>query len=184
MKSMKKLKSITMVLALMMTFGAIAQNADDERIMADADEAKQTLLAKDSGLGEFFDSAEGYVIFPNVGEGGFILGAASGNGVLYENGTAQGMSSLKKVDVGFQIGGQAITEVIFFETEDALTEFKTDEFTFSGEVSATAVKQGVSENLNYSDGVLVIAMPKAGLMADVSIGGQKFTYTPMDELEQ
>ncbi|QLG46562.1 lipid-binding SYLF domain-containing protein [Costertonia aggregata] len=181
---MKKLKSITMVLALMLTVGVAAQNADDQRIMDDAEEAKQEMLTKDSGLENYFDTAEGYVIFPNVGEGGFIIGAASGNGVVYENGTAVGMANLKKVDVGFQIGGQALAEVIFFETEDALNEFKTDEFTFSGEVSATAVKQGVSENLNYNDGVIVLAMPKAGLMADVSVGGQKFTYTPMNELDQ
>jgi len=173
-----------MALTFMLTVGAFAQNTDETRIMADAEDAKETILAKDNGLDKFFGSAEGYVIFPNVGEGGFIIGAAAGNGVLYENGVPVGMADLKKIDVGFQIGGQAITEVIFFETEDMLNEFKSNEHTFSGEVSATAVEQGVSENLNYDDGVLVIAMPKAGLMADVSIGGQKFTYTPMDEVDQ
>lgn len=180
---MKKLTLVTMVLAMFMAVNVVAQNADEKRIIADAEEAKQTMLEKDRGLEKFFDSAEGFVIFPNVGEGGFIIGAAAGNGVLYENGYMVGMANLKKIDVGFQIGGQALAEVIFFESEDALNEFKTDEYKLSGEVSATAVKQGVSENLNYSDGVIVLAMPKAGLMADVSVGGQKFTYTPMDKVE-
>lgn len=181
---MKKLRNIAMILAFSLTFSAFSQNADDERIIADAKEAKQKLLDKDPGLQNFFDSATGYVIFPNVGEGGFIIGAASGNGVVFENGNPVGMADLKKVDVGFQIGGQAITQVIFFETEETLNEFKTDEFTFSGEVAATAVKKGVSKNLNYNDGVIVLAMPKAGLMADVSVGGQKFSYTPMDMIDQ
>lgn len=181
---MKKLKSLTIVLTLLISFSAFAQNADEERIMNDAENAKEKLILKDAGLTAYFDSATGYVIFPNVGEGGFILGAASGNGVLYENGAAVGMAGLKKVDVGFQIGGQAVSEVIFFETEEALNEFKTEDFEFSGEVSATAVKKGVSENLNYNDGVIVLVMPKAGLMADVSVGGQKFSYTPMDEVDQ
>lgn len=181
---MKKLKTITSILAFVITFGAFAQNADDRQIMADAEDAKQKLLDKDPGLDTFFENSAGYVIFPNVGEGGFIIGAASGNGVVYEDGNAIGMANLKKIDVGFQIGGQAIIQVIFFEDEEALTEFKTDEFTFSGEVSATAVKTGVSENLNYSNSVLVIAMPKAGVMADVSVGGQRFKYTPMEEIEQ
>ncbi len=181
---MKKLKTITAILALVMSFGAYAQNTDDQQIMADAKDAKQKLLDKDPGLDKFFDNSAGYVIFPNVGEGGFIIGAAAGNGVVYRNGDAIGMADLKKIDIGFQIGGQAIIEIIFFEDEEALTEFKTDEFTFSGEVSATAVKSGVSENLNYSDSVITVVMPKAGLMADVSVGGQRFKYTPMEEIEQ
>lgn len=178
---MKKLRCITLVLALALGFGAQAQSADDREIIADAKEAKEKLMAMDMGLSDYFSNAEGYVIFPNVGEGGFIIGAASGNGVLYENGEAQGMADLKKLDVGLQAGGQAVTEVIFFETEEDLNDFKMDEFAFSGEVSAVAVKEGVSENLNYTDGVIVLALPKAGFMADMSVGGQRFSYTPMNE---
>lgn len=181
---MKKLKTITALFVLLVTSGIYAQNTDDQKIIDDAMEAKARLLEKDAGLEKFFDNSEGYAIFPNVGEGGFILGAASGNGVVYENGTAVGMTNLKKVDIGFQIGGQALAEVIFFETEAALNEFKTGEYTVSGEVSATALKEGVSENLNYSDGVIVVVMPKEGLMADVSVGGQRFGYTPMEQIEQ
>lgn len=152
--------------------------------MTDAMDAKQELLKMDQGLETYFDSAEGYVIFPNVGEGGFIIGAASGNGVLYENGVPVGMADLKKLDVGFQVGGQAVSQVIFFETEEALNKFKYGKFAFSGDVSALAVKKGVSKNLNYDDGVIVIVMPKAGLMADLSIGGQKFSYTSLDDIDQ
>lgn len=180
---MKKLKTILTIITLAISFGVYSQNADDRQIMADAQDAMRKLLDKDPGLEKFFDNSAGYAIFPNVGEGGFIIGAAAGNGVVYENGNAVGMADLKKIDVGFQIGGQAIIEVIFFEDEEALTEFKTDEFTFSGEMSATAVKTGVSENVNYSDSVIIVVMPKAGLMADVSVGGQRFKYTPMEDVE-
>ncbi len=88
------------------------------------------------------------------------------------------MADMKKIDVGLQAGGQALTEVIFFETEDALNEFKTGSYAFSGDLSAIAVKSGVSKSADYDDGVVVFAMPKAGLMADASIGGQKFEYVP------
>ena len=178
---MKKLKLVVLAMALTTSVGLFAQNMDNQKIMTDAEAAKKALIDRENKLSEFFDSAAGYVIFPNVGEGGFIIGAASGNGVLYENGVPSGMVDLKKLDVGFQIGGQAITEVIFFETEEALTEFKTDEYRFSGQVAAVALKKGKSQNLNYNHAVLVVAMPKAGLMADVSVGGQKFSYTPMDD---
>ncbi|MDT7827425.1 lipid-binding SYLF domain-containing protein [Pricia sp. S334] len=179
---MKSLKVLTTAILLTMTVGIFAQNSDEKKIISDADKAKQTVIAEAEGLEDYFDNAQGYVIFPNVGEGGFILGAASGNGVVYENGAIVGMADLKKVDVGFQVGGQAVIEIIFFETEDALNRFKTGDFEFSGEVSATAVKSGVSENLNYNDGVIVIVKPKAGLMADVSVGGQKFNFTAMENV--
>ena len=131
------------------------------------------------GLDQFFTNSAGYVIFPNVGKGGFIIGGASGNGVVYENGTIIGMANLKKISVGLQAGGQAITEVIFFETENDLNEFKEGDVEFSAEASAVALKSGIAVNAKYRDGVAVFALPKAGLMADASVGGQKFEFTPM-----
>lgn len=173
---MKTIKIFTAICLLFISFGAISQNNDDIRIMKDAEQAKEHLLNTDSALEMFFDESEGYVIFPNVGKGGFIIGAASGNGVLYENGMPTGMADLKKINIGLQAGGQALTEIIFFETEEALDDFKNGNFEFSAEVSAIALKSGVAANAKFKDGVAVFVLPKAGLMAEGSVGGQKFTY--------
>lgn len=175
---MKTLKLIIVASLLFITIGANAQNDKDKKIMDDADKAKSTLLAKDAGLAKFFENSSGYVIFPNVGKGGLIIGGATGNGVLYENGTAVGMSDLKKLNIGLQAGGQAVIEVIFFETEGSLAKFKEGNFEFSAEASAVIADEGKSKNANYNDGVIVFALPKAGLMADASVGGQKFDFTP------
>ena len=137
-----------------------------------------TLLKTDEGLKTFFDNSAGYVLFPNVGKGGFIVGASSGNGVVYENGKKVGMADLKKLNIGLQAGGQSIIEVIFFENEADLSEFKEGNFNFAAEASAVAVKSGLAFNAKYKDGVAVFALPKAGLMADASVGGQKFSYHP------
>lgn len=177
---MKILKTVTVLAMLFMAFGTFAQTKEDQRIIDDAQRAKKQLMKKDKGLENFFNNSSGYVIFPNVGEGGFILGGASGNGVVYENGRKIGMADLKKIDVGLQAGGQALTEVIFFETDEALAEFKAGEYTISGDLSAVVVESGASENINYNDGVVVFAMPKAGLMADASVGGQRFEYKPFN----
>lgn len=176
---MKNLMKLTTVcLFMLIGLGVKAQTSKDQRIIDDAEKAKATLTAKDSGLKNFFDNAAGYVIFPNVGKGGFIIGGASGNGVVYEHGTKVGMASLKKINVGLQAGGQAITEVIFFKNDSDLNNFKEGNFQFSAEASAVAVKSGKAVNAKYKDGVAVFALPKAGLMADASVGGQKFEYTP------
>ncbi|SRR5690606_3399592 len=173
---MKTLKRIIIISLLVVSFGALGQNDKDKEIMADAQKAKQTLIAADKGLEKFFNNASGYAIFPNVGKGGLIIGGASGNGVVYKNGIAIGMTSLKKINVGLQAGGQAVIQVIFFETDEALEKFKKGNYEFSAEASAVIAEEGTSENANYSDGVVVFALPKAGLMVDASIGGQKFEF--------
>ncbi|MEZ4802115.1 MAG: lipid-binding SYLF domain-containing protein [Gelidibacter sp.] len=175
---MKTLKTIIAVCVLVCTLSATAQNDKHKELMADADKAKATLLQKDPGLQTYFDNASGYVIFPNVGKGGLIIGGASGNGIVYDDGTAVGMANLKKLNIGLQAGGQAIIEVIFFETDEALSKFKQGNFAFSAEASAVVADEGASKDVNYNDGVMVFALPKAGLMADASVGGQKFGYTP------
>ncbi|UPS91581.1 YSC84-related protein [Bizionia sp. M204] len=173
---MNTLKTIMAACLLFITVGAAAQNDKDIKIMKDAENAKTMILEKDAGFEKFFKSASGYVIFPNVGKGGLILGGASGNGVVYENGKAVGMADLKELSVGLKAGGQAIVEVVFFETDEALSKFKEGNFEFGAETSAVAVDKGVSKNISYSDEVIVLTMPKAGLMADISVVGQKFSY--------
>tara|TARA_R110000868_G_scaffold378983_2_gene644643 strand:- start:202 stop:777 length:576 start_codon:yes stop_codon:yes gene_type:complete len=176
---MKILKSITFTTLLFLAIGLNAQSNKDQKIIKDANKAKDKLMKMEVGLDQFFTNSAGYVVFPNVGKGGFIIGGASGNGVVYENGIIIGMADLKKLSVGLQAGGQAITEIIFFETEADLAEFKKGDFEFSAEASAVALKSGISVNAKYRDGVAVFALPKAGLMADASVGGQKFAFKPM-----
>lgn len=177
---MKTIKKITVFfLFTMIAFSVNAQTEKDHEIIKDAEKAKTTLLNESPELDSFFNNSAGYVIFPNVGKGGFIVGGASGNGVVYEDGSMIGMADLKKVNVGLQAGGQAVIEAIFFETDEALNDFKEGNFEFSGEASAVVVESGKAVNASYQDGVAVFALPKAGLMADASVGGQKFDFKPM-----
>jgi lipid-binding SYLF domain-containing protein len=173
---MKTLEKMILVCLLFVATGAMAQTDKDKEILKDAEQAKSTLMAKDAGLEKFFSNASGYAIFPNVGKGGLIVGGSSGNGVLYEKGNPIGMTSLKKLNIGLQAGGQAVIQVIFFETDASLAKFKEGNYEFSAEASAVIADEGKSESVNYDDGVVIFALPKAGLMADASVGGQKFEY--------
>ncbi len=175
---MRSLRTLSVAILLLVAVGLQAQSKKDKKIITDAKKAKKTLLKTSPGLKSFFDQSAGYVLFPNVGKGGFIIGGASGNGVVYEAGNAVGMANLKKLNVGLQAGGQAIIEIIFFETDVDLMRFKEGKFQFAAEASAVALKSGAAVNAKYKDGVAVFALPKAGLMADASVGGQKFGYKP------
>jgi lipid-binding SYLF domain-containing protein len=133
----------------------------------------------DPALTRFFDHAAGYVVFPGIGKGGAGVGGAYGKGVLFENGKAVGNATLTQVTVGAQLGGQTYSEVIFFETSQALADFKAGKFTFAAQVSAVALKSGASADAQYKSGVAVFTATKGGLMAEASLGGQKFSYAPL-----
>ena len=141
--------------------------------------AIQVARETDPGMQKFFDSAAGYAVFPAVGKGGIGVGGAYGRGELYEGGQPVGYCTLTQASIGFQLGGQKYTELIFFETKNALEGFKSGNFAFSAQASAVALKSGVSANAKYENGVAVFTMGQAGLMYEASIGGQKFSYEPM-----
>lgn len=153
--------------------------AKKNKIIADSQTAKAEFIKSDPLMKALFDKAYGYVIFPNVGKAGLGIGGAAGNGVVYQQNKRIGMAKLSQLSIGFQAGGQAYREVIFFETKKELDRFKESRFEFSAQASAVAVTEGASANVKYTDGVMVFTMQKGGLMYEASIGGQKFKFNKL-----
>lgn len=121
-------------------------------------------------------NAYGYAVFPSIGKGGLGVGGAYGKGVLYERGVAVGYCDLSQGSIGFQIGGQAYTEIIAFESRSAVDIFKQGNLRFDAQATAVALKSGAGANAKYTNGVAVFTMDEAGLMAEASVGGQAFSY--------
>jgi lipid-binding SYLF domain-containing protein len=175
------LLTITFLLASFFVNNSIVAQSDekDNKIVADAHAAKADFIKADALMQNLFDNSYGYVIFPNVGKGAIGIGGAAGNGAVFQKGTLIGMADMKQVSVGFQWGGQAYREVIFFETEADLNRFKQDKIEFSGQASAVAVTKGAAANIKYKDGVMIFSQTKGGLMYEASVGGQKFKFRPL-----
>ena len=169
--------TLLMVTGLAMPLSLLAQDKD-AKLMDDSKNAKASFIKTDSLMHNIFESSPGYVIFPNVGKGAIGVGGAAGNGILYEGGKAIGRASMKQVNVGFQFGGKAYREVIFFENQAALDRFKQNKFEFDAQASAVAATVGASANVKYRNGVMVFTQEKGGLMYEASVGGQKFDYSP------
>jgi lipid-binding SYLF domain-containing protein len=147
----------------------------------------------------FFPKAYGYAVFPTIGKGGFIVGAAHGSGHVYAQGKYVGDTSMTQVSVGFQAGGQAYSEIIFFEDRRTFDEFTSGNFEFSADASAVAITAGASASAgtngttgsasggekdaatagSYYKGTAVFTIAKGGLMYQATIGGQKFSYKPI-----
>ncbi|AXQ14427.1 MULTISPECIES: YSC84-related protein [Shewanella] len=145
---------------------------------------------------KFFDSAYGYAIFPTVGKGGLGIGAAYGKGRVYRGGVYTGESSMTQVSIGFQIGGQAYSEIIFFKDEQAYRDFTSGSFEFGAQASAVAINAGANAQAgttgnsagagqsggsqaakaSYINGMAVFTAAKGGLMVEAALAGQSFTF--------
>lgn len=154
------------------------KHAERNGLVRDAEETVRTFRTADPGLSRFFDGAVGYAVFPSVGKGGFGVGGAYGKGVLFEHGNPTGRTTLTQVTVGAQVGGQAYSEIVFFESPEAIESFKKGELAMAAQVSAVVASTGASANAKYARGVAVFTLAKAGLMAEATVGGQKFHYRP------
>jgi lipid-binding SYLF domain-containing protein len=163
-----------------------------------ADSYSDTIgLFKNAGASAtFFGSSYGYAVFPTIGKGGLVVGAAHGTGRVYQKGKYVGDTSMTQLSVGLQAGGQAYSEIIFFEDQRSFNEFTSGSFTFSGDVSAVAITAGASASAgtggstagasggkkdattagNYQKGLAVFTIAKGGLMYQAAVAGQKFSY--------
>jgi lipid-binding SYLF domain-containing protein len=173
------LKLVLILAVLFSSFSAVSQSTKKEKkLMQDCKAAREEFIATDGLMKSLFTNAYGYVIFPNVGKGGMGIGGAAGNGIVYHRGAVIGKASMTQVSIGFQFGGQAYREVIFFESSEVLERFKQNKIEFSAQASAVAVTAGASANVKYTNGVMIFSQQKGGLMYEASVGGQKFKFTP------
>jgi lipid-binding SYLF domain-containing protein len=145
------------------------------------DKAAQTLSRaqqNDPTLSPVLSAARGYAVFPTVGKGAVGVGGAYGRGVLYQGGMPVGYCDLSQGSIGFQLGGQAYSEIVVFQNDEALDRFKRGDFAFAAQATAVALRSGAGANAKYENGVAVFTMNEAGLMYEASIGGQNFSYQP------
>jgi lipid-binding SYLF domain-containing protein len=165
-----------------------------------ADEYSDTIqvFRKAGESGKFFSNSYGYAVFPTIGKGGVGIGGAHGSGHVYAKGAYVGDTSMTQVTIGLQLGGQAFSEIIFFQDQRAFDEFTGGSFEFGAQATAVAITAGASAQASttgtgagassstskastaggYQRGMATFTVAKGGLMYEATIGGQKFSYKP------
>lgn len=178
------------VLAVMMVGGLMAGCAATPNPGTESDKALlrsqvQAVIAdfkrEDPTIQRFFETAEAYVVFPEVVTGALIVGGAHGDGEVYQKGQLIGYADVSQGSFGAQIGGQKYAEVIFFQNEGALVDFKYGTLEFDARATAIAASRGAAEAANYRRGVIIFTLPQGGLMAQAAVGGQKFRFLPVSK---
>ncbi|MCB1703832.1 MAG: hypothetical protein KDI17_03165 [Halioglobus sp.] len=149
----------------------------------------------------YFDKSIGYAVFPTIGKGGIGIGGAHGSGRVYKDGEVIGTSTMTQLTIGFQLGGEAFSQIIFFENEAALDNFTSGNFEFSADASAVAITAGAhasantgggatagisggkndadNKSLGFRKGMAIFTIAKGGLMYQATLGGQKYSYDPL-----
>jgi lipid-binding SYLF domain-containing protein len=154
-------------------------DTDRQSLMTQSSDTLAMFRRQDPGIGTHIDQAYGYAVFPSVGKGGLGVGGAYGHGIVYEQGRPIGYTDLRQATVGAQIGGQSFRELVLFQDKVALDAFRKGEWAMAAQASAVAAASGASAKAKYNNGVMVFVTGEEGLMAEASVGGQKFTYQPM-----
>lgn len=140
--------------------------------------ARDEMLAKDPTLRSLIDQSAGYIVFPRVKEGGFIVGGAGDNGVIFQHGRVAGYAQLSRVSVGAQIGGQTYSELIAVRDQFVLDKMKAGDFDLGGQASAVILRAGAATATNFSDkGIAVVMDPIGGAMVNASVSGQRIKAT-------
>ena len=190
---MKKM-SIICTVALIFGLVNVATAAEKDNISTTISTFKSFPALK-----KFFKSAYGYAVFPTIGKAGFIIGGSYGKGQVYRGGKVTGRTSMVEGSIGWQLGGEAFSEIIFFQDKRTYDEFTSGNFEFDATAQAVVItagagaqagtagasagasagpKTGIQAKTNYRKGMATFVQPKGGLMYELAIGGQKFTFEP------
>ena len=151
-----------------------------DEVVPVARQTLKTMKGQDPSIDDAMDGAYGFVVFPTVASGALILGGEGGDGVVFEGQDPWGLAKVAKGSIGAQIGGETYSELVILKTEAAFNKFTTGTFSFSAEVTATAVKAGAAKAAPVANGMIVLVATKGGLMASAAVGGQDFTCYPFD----
>lgn len=174
--------------------------------IAAADQFDDTIaLFKNAGeSAAFFSDSYGYAVFPTVGKGGFVVGGAHGQGRVFRHGKYVGDSAMTAVSVGLQAGGQAFSQIVFFQDERAFNEFTSGSYEFGADVGAVAITAGASAKAGtsgatagasggkkdattkgkYHKGLAVFTIAKGGAMYEATVSGQRFSFKPREAAEE
>jgi lipid-binding SYLF domain-containing protein len=175
---MSKIASF-LVLLLSVGLSGCAATPSDDTLIQESQATVTRFVERDPGIRRWVDNAHGYAVFPDIGKGGFWIGGAYGRGIVFERGEPVGRTTVTQGTVGAQIGAQSYSQIIFFRDQRALQTFQLENFEFSAQTTAVAATAGAAATTSYERGVAVFIVARGGLMAEATVGGQKFRYSDL-----
>jgi lipid-binding SYLF domain-containing protein len=181
--SRRTLTATGAALAVAAAFASLPARADD---MSDAKDtvAKATatvnMFAADKDyptLHGLVKKAKGVLVYPQIIEGGFILGGSGGKGVLLVrdektgNFSAPAFYGMGGVSIGFLAGGQAAETIVVVNTQKALDSLLSTKVKLGGDASIAVGPKGAGAGSTFTEDFVAYSKAK-GAYANMSLNGQ------------
>ena len=119
----KKINSVLYILFISLLFTQFSAAKSATEIEKEVDKAIQKFEKEIQGGGKFLSKVKGYLVFPSVIKGGFVVGGKYGEGALRVNGKTKFYLSMRAASIGLQAGAQEYSMLIAFISESSLKSF-------------------------------------------------------------
>jgi len=182
---MKANQFTLLALAVILLLAPHAGAETSRELRVKSERALHHLFMTNHKAAEIAEQAIAVLVFPDVYKAGFMVGAQTGNGVLFRHGRVAGYYNTTAASYGFQAGIQKFSYVLFFTDEKSLRYLnKSGGFELGGAPSLVVVDEGISGSLSTTTlqkGIYAFFFGQKGLMGGLGIQGTKITeYTPSE----
>ncbi|RUM75004.1 MAG: hypothetical protein DSZ10_00660 [Sulfurovum sp.] len=172
MKTFVRLLSII----LLLTVYSSAEPADVIDTKADA--AVKVFEHEVSGGKEFLSKVAGYLVFPEVIKGGFVVGGEYGEGALRTQDKTKAYYRMISGSIGLQAGMQKRSYIIAFMSKSSLENFlRSDGWEVGVDGSIAVIDQGIGKDINsmsFEKPIVAFVYDTKGLMGNLTLEGTKF----------
>lgn len=158
---------------------APSDEADRQSVVQRSESTVDWFTSRVTGLRRQIDDAAAYIVFPDVGEAGFIIGGTSGFGAVFDsNGQQIGWARLNAGSIGLQAGARGFRMLMVLEDQETLERFRNNRWSGNAGAVAVAGDSGGSAAA-FSNGVAVYQGASSGLMAALNLGLGNIRYQPL-----
>lgn len=183
MKNFMSIMLSTCLLAMPMSSQAIFGKDDPDKIREGLQESRKTALeklyAEKPGTKEELKSAKGYAVFSTVGINLFLVSTERGGGILRDNRNGTDIyMKMFSAGGGIGMGVKDFSLIFVFHTVEAMENFQTEGWDFSGQADASAESgdkgMGTEAAATVIPGTSIYQLTEAGLALQATLKGTKF----------
>jgi len=169
---------LSFLISLAFTQFSFAADSNAHKLNTEVDLAIKKFKQEIPGGDKFLSKVKGYLVFPSVYKGGFIIGGKYGKGALRVDGATKYFYSMTAASIGYQAGVQEHAVLIAFLSEASLNNFiKSNGWEAGVDGSVIVADWGKAKDISsisYEKPIVGFIYGEQGLMAGVSIQGTKF----------
>ncbi len=165
------------IVSLAGSTAAYAASADE--LIRNSDTALATLYAQQPKAKALGSRATAILVFPRIYKAGFIIGATTGDGTLFQDGLPTSFYNTSSGSYGLQAGVQAFSLAMFFMNKSALSYLsKSSGWSVGAGPSVVVVNAGMAKSFtstSLTQDVYAVPFSQQGLMAGLGLEGAKIT---------